>query len=1067
MTGLQLKKVLLIGSGAIKIGEAGEFDYSGAQAIKALREEGIQTVLVNPNIATIQSDSRFVDKAYFLPINADSIAKIIEKEMPDGILLTFGGQTGLNAGMELHERGVLDKYGVKILGTGVFSIEACDDRNRFKELMEENSLPVPKSLKAASVEEALGAAARIGYPVMVRVSYALGGLGSGIAQDLKELAVIAARGLALSRIHQLIIEEYIGGWKEFEYEVMRDSDDNCTIVCSIENMDPVGVHTGDSIVVAPSQTLTNREYQMLRRAAFKAVRVLKIVGECNVQFAVSTIGEDFRIIEVNSRLSRSSALASKATGYPIAYIAAKLAIGHTLPELTNKVTGKTTACFEPTLDYVVVKIPRWDLQKFRRATRHIGTQMKSVGEVMGIGRSFEEALQKAVRMLDLGIELTDREPVAKDLEFLSDRLIKPTDQRLFHIACALRAGISVQEIGRLTKIDPWFLFKIENIVKFEGLLKDKVPTAEIMKKAKKLGFSDRRIGQLTGLDERKVRMTRIKMGIVPVVKQIDTLAAEWPARTNYLYMTYNGDTDDIEFSAKKKAAILGSGCYRIGSSVEFDWCCVSMGLALKRDMDEVIMINCNPETVSTDFDTLDKLYFEEITLERVLDIAEKEKLLGVVVSVGGQLPNNLAEKLQECGASILGTGVKNIARSEDRSSFSEVLDGLRIRQPPWHRCIDFGEAKDFANGIGYPVIVRPSYVLSGSAMNVAFDEGQLEGYLRLAADASKEEPVVVSKFITNAKEVDVDGVCDGKNVFLGGIMEHVENAGRHSGDSTMSLPTFTLDGATRRTIKEYTVKIARALQILGPFNIQYMVKDGIVYVIECNLRASRSMPFVSKSIGINLMDLAEDAIMGRSIEPGEGCPKGFAVKSPQFSFIHVEGSDPVSGVEMCSTGEVACFGETFEEALVKSMVASGIDLPKPGGTVLVSVGEEKWRAIPLSEKLIRNGFRLCATKNTAKAIRACGLDCKVLYKVSERREPNIMDHLRKGQMDMVINVPQLSGHKSRQQYEDEYVIRRKAIELGIPVLTNVELAEAMLDAIANTNAKSMVGPASSGLCCKV
>jgi len=1048
------RKVLLLGSGAIKIGEAGEFDYSGAQALKALKEEGIRTVLVNPNIATIQSDRRYVDKAYYLPVKAEFIESVIAKEKPDGILLTFGGQTALNAGMELYERGVLESHGVRVLGTGIYSIEACDDRDLFRRVMEENGLPVPKSMKASSVEEALETAGKLGYPVMVRTAYALGGLGSGIAQDAAQLTKIAGRGLVCSRIHQVLVEEYIGGWKEFEYEVMRDREDNCTIVCNIENMDPVGIHTGESIVVAPSQTLTNREYHALRSAAFKAIRALKIVGECNIQFAVEPKTGEFRVIEVNSRLSRSSALASKATGYPIAYMAAKLSLGHTLPELANKVTGVTTACFEPALDYVVVKIPRWDLQKFRRASRRIGTQMKSVGEVMAVGRCFEEALQKAVRMLDIGRELTDLDGLEADPDAVRDRLQNPTDQRLFYIAKALHSGMGVEETCRLTAIDPWFINKIAAIVGFEGEIHAGGLQLGTLTTAKQMGFSDRKIARLLGLSEGEVRQARKSLGIVPVVKQIDTLAAEWPAATNYLYLTYNGTADDIDFTAKKKAIVLGSGCYRIGSSVEFDWCCVNMGLALRRDMDEVIMVNCNPETVSTDYDTLDKLYFEEITLERVLDIADKERPLGVVVSVGGQTPNNLALSLSAQGVNVMGTDVECIDMAEDRKKFSEVLDELGIRQPPWKQLSSARKAKEFAREIGYPVLVRPSYILSGSAMNVAFDDKHLEQYLRLAAEVSRDQPVVVTKFMTNAKEVDIDGVCDGKSVFIGGIIEHIENAGRHSGDATMSIPPLTLDGATKKVLRDYTRRIAVGLRIRGPFNIQYMVKNGVVYVIETNLRASRSMPFVSKSIGVNLMALAADAILGKGIRPGEGNAKTFGVKSPQFSFLPIEGADPVSGVEMDSTGEVACFSDLFENALLSSMMASGISPPKAGGAVLLSIGRDKWKVIPIAEKLVRNGFSLFATTKTARAIRSCGLKCRVLYKVSEEKAPNILEYLDQRKLDMVINIAQLNGDNPKQKFQDGYIIRRKAIESGIPVVTSVELAEAMLDAIENVDAKA-------------
>lgn len=1045
------RKVLVLGSGAIKIGEAGEFDYSGAQAIKALREEGIEAILVNSNIATIQSDEKFVDKAYFVPINADFIEGVIATERPDGIMLSFGGQTALNAGIELHERGILEKYGVKIYGTGIFAIEECDDREKFRHLMETNGLPVPKSMKANSVEEAMTVAQSIGFPVMVRVAYALGGAGSGVVRDESSLANTVSRGLAQSRIHQVLVESYLGGWKEIEYEVMRDSSDNCTIVCNIENVDPLGIHTGDSIVVAPSQTLTNRDYHSLRMTAFKAIRALKIIGECNIQFALDPNSDDFKIIEVNSRLSRSSALASKATGYPIAYIAAKLALGYSLPDLINKVTGSTSACYEPALDYVVVKIPRWDFQKFRRASNRIGTQMKSVGEVMAIGRTFEEALQKAVRMLDIKRELTDTQGLALDLDSIKDALRNPTDMRLFYIVKALEAGIGIDEINLLTSIDRWFLFKIGAILGCQESVRNGPLDRELLLKAKRMGFSDRKISSLVGNTEEGIRALRKSLGITPVVKQIDTLAAEWPAITNYLYMTYNGSADDIEFKQCRKAIVLGSGCYRIGSSVEFDWCCVNMGIALRSSLDEVIMINCNPETVSTDFDIFGKLYFEEITPERVLDIADRECPIGVVVSVGGQTPNNIAARLERGGLKILGTSVADIDRAEDRSKFGTVLDSLGIEQPRW-RCVSSNEtAKEFARDVGFPVLVRPSYVLSGSAMNVAFDEAHLAHCMDLAFKASGDGSVVMSKFMTGAKEVDVDGICDGSNIFIGGIMEHVENAGRHSGDATMCLPSITLDGYTKELIRECTRKISSALRIRGPFNIQYMVKDRRIFVIECNLRASRSMPFVSKSIGVNLMLLAEKAIMGGRIKPGEGMPKRYGVKSPQFSFMPLEGADPVGGVEMESTGEAACFGDTFEEALIESMMATGIVPPAPGDSVLLSIGKDKPKMIPMAAKLSGMGMKLYATEKTAHLLIAHGLPCEVLHKVSENIRPNILDYLSGRRISMVINIPQINGDRPRQKYEDGYAIRRKAIEYRIPVITNLELAEAMVKALESLN----------------
>ncbi|MFB0544069.1 MAG: carbamoyl-phosphate synthase (glutamine-hydrolyzing) large subunit, partial [Candidatus Bathyarchaeia archaeon] len=822
----QIRKVMILGSGAIKIGEAGEFDYSGAQAIKALKEEGVEVILVNPNIATIQTDERFVDKVYFIPITPEFAEEVIKEERPDGILLGFGGQTALNCGVELDERGTLSKYGVEVLGTGIESIRIADDRDRFRETMLRNDIPIPRSGKANSVEEAVKVAERIGYPVMMRVSYTLGGRGTGVAGDERDLRYLAWRGLAQSRIGQVLVEEYLGKWKEVEYEVMRDRADNCTIVCNMENFDPMGIHTGESIVVAPSQTMTNREYQALRLMSFKVIRALGIVGECNMQFALDPRGEEFKVIEVNSRLSRSSALASKATGYPIAYIAAKLAIGYTLPELVNKVTGVTTACFEPAIDYVVVKIPRWDFQKFRRVDREIGTQMKSVGEVMAVGRNFKEAIQKAVRMLDIGRELTDdggEEEEAKILYMLKH----PTDERLFYIIKALRRGMNPEEIYPLTGIDPWFLYELKEIVEFHESLEKEPLSPELLRESKQRGFSDRKIGALAGMGEEGVREMRRAFGICPVVKQIDTVAAEWPAITNYLYITYNGDEDDIEFRPGKGVIVLGSGCYRIGSSVEFDWCCVNTAWALKeRGIEEVVMVNYNPETFSTDYDVLDKLYFEELTLERVLDIVEKESPMGVVVGVGGQIPNNLALGLAGNGVTLLGTSAEDIDRAEDRSKFSKLLDELGVKQPPWSRLEDIESAKAFAREIGYPVLIRPSYVLSGSAMRVVFDEEQLEEALRNAAKVSKEYPVVVSKFITGAREVEVDAVSDGENVFIGAIIEHVENAGVHSGDATMSIPPLSLSEEVKEELRHSARRIARSLRIRGPFNIQYLVKDG-------------------------------------------------------------------------------------------------------------------------------------------------------------------------------------------------------------------------------------------------
>jgi carbamoyl-phosphate synthase large subunit len=1042
-----IKKVLLLGSGAIKIGEAGEFDYSGAQAIKALKEEEIEVVLVNPNIATIQTDKKLVDKVYFLPILPEFVEKVIEKERPDGILLGFGGQTALNCGVELAEKGILEKYDVKVLGTSIDAIKIADDRSLFKKVLSENKIPTPKSKEANSIEEALEAVDEIGYPVMIRVAYTLGGQGSGVAHNEKELREIVARGLAHSRIKQVLIEEYLGKWKEVEYEVMRDSADNCTIVCNMENFDPMGIHTGESIVVAPSQTLTNREYHALRETSFKVIKILGIIGECNIQYAIDPNSERFRVIEVNSRLSRSSALASKATGYPIAYIAAKLAIGYTLPELINKVTGITTACFEPSLDYIVVKIPRWDFQKFKNVSRRIGTQMKSVGEVMAIGRNFEEALQKAVRMLDINKELTDVEELTSDIEKIKQELENPTDERLFYIVKALKVGMDEKEIAKLTGIDLWFLRKIKKIVKIEEELKKEL-TKENLEKAKKLGFSDKKIGELTGKSEEEIRKMRKSFGIIPIVKQIDTLAAEWPAVTNYLYLTYNGSKDDIEFQDKKKVIVLGSGCYRIGSSVEFDWCCVNLAWALKNDVEEVIMINYNPETVSTDYDVLDKLYFEELTAERVLDIVGKESPLGVIVSVGGQIPNNLALKLANSGIKILGTSAENVDRAEDRAKFSAVLDGLGIKQPKWNKLENIEKAKEFARKIGFPVLIRPSYVLSGSAMSVAFDEKQLENYLIKAAKVSREFPVVISKFILNSKEVEVDGVCDGENVFIGAIIEHVEEAGVHSGDATMCISPLTIDEKIKEKIKDYTRKIAVSLNIKGPFNIQYLVKDD-VYVIECNARASRSMPFVSKTIGINLMEIAAKAILGKKIENGEGKAKIFGVKVPQYSFMRLEGADPITGVEMVSTGEVACFGKTFEEALIKALVASGLKIPKENEKILISIGENKEKIIPVAKKLSKK-FKIFATEHTYQELLRHGINCEILHKVSENKKPNILDYITEKRLKLIINIVSLNSIQQK-ILDDEYLIRRKAVEFGIPVITNFQLTESITNAIEKYN----------------
>lgn len=1042
-----IKKVLILGSGAIKIGEAGEFDYSGAQAIKAVKEEGIEIVLINPNVATIQTDKKFVgDKAYFLPITPEFAEKVIEKERPDGILLGFGGQTALNCGTELAEKGILDKYNIKVLGTSVEAIEKADNRDLFRKTMLAASIPIPKSHKANTIEEAVQAANEIGYPVMVRVAYTLGGQGTGAAYNEEELRKIASIGLVHSRISQVLVEEYVGKWKEIEYEVLRDHDDKCMIVCSMENFDPMGIHTGDSIVVAPSQTVSDEEFQKLKATSFSVLRALGLIGECNIQFAVHPVTGEYKVIEVNSRLSRSSALASKATGYPIAYVTAKIALGYRLSEIINKTTNKPAAAIEPDVDYIVIKMPRWDFQKFKNPNRVLGTQMKSVGEVMSIAKTFEEALQKAVRMVG-SRELTDGLN-EHNLDSIRRELACATDERLFYVVEAIRKGISIEEINKLTGIVPLFLNAMKRIVEFEETLGKTELSEENLKQGKMLGFSDKKLGQIVCKSEAEIRELRRKYGIAPFIKEIRT-AKRWSDKAFYLYFTYNDKVNDIECVEANKAVVIGSGCYRIGSSVEFDWCCVNTTWALKeKGINEVVMINCNPETVSTDFDVLDKLYFEELTLERVLDIVEREKYPSVVVSVGGQIPNNLALKLVQNGVKLLGTAAEDIDRAEDRSKFSDLLDTLEIEQPQWSKLESVEKAQVFANRIGYPVLIRPSYVLSGSAMSVAYDEKQLEDYLGKATEVSQEYPVVISKFMLNAREVEVDGVCDGENIFIGAIIEHVENAGVHSGDATMSLPAMTIDEITKEKMRRTTRKIARGLHIKGPFNIQYLVKNRDVFVIECNLRASRSMPFVSKAIGRNLMDIAACAMMGEKIEDGEAVVDKFGVKYPQFSFMRLEGADPVTGVEMVSTGEVACFGRSFEEALLKAMIAGGTKIPKSGDSILISVGGEKQKAIEIARKIVNNGYRIYATGHTAEALKANGIACEQVYKISEGQKPNVLDLIVQKKINFVFNMPNPSRIVTT-AITDGYLIRRKAVEFGVPVFTNLELIDSLANALRN------------------
>ncbi|MFX1417603.1 MAG: carbamoyl-phosphate synthase (glutamine-hydrolyzing) large subunit [Promethearchaeota archaeon] len=1080
-----IKKALILGSGGIRIGQAGEFDYSGSQVLKALKEEGIVTILINPNIATIQTDPQLSDRLYLLPLNVDYVERVIKKERPDGILLAFGGQTSLNVGVELNELGILEKYNVRVLGTPIEAIEATEDRDLFIKAMEKSTVKVCKSQAVNSYTEAINAVNEIGFPCMIRVAYTLGGRGSGIVNNMKEFERMARKGLAQSRINQILIEESIWGWKEIEYEVVRDSEDNCFINCNMENFDPVGLHTGESIVISPSQTLTNEEYQMLRSASIRVIRNLGIIGECNIQYGLDPFSKEFRAIEVNARLSRSSALASKATGYPLAYIAAKLAIGYTLPELINKITGVTTACFEPALDYLVLKIPRWDLTKFQKVDRRIGSQMKSVGEVMAIGRTFEEVLQKAIRMLDIGMKgliANDLEPI-KDLNELKYALRNPTDLRVFRLAEAIKKGISIDEIYRLSRVDKWFLYKIKNIISVEQKLKDLdlLETSDHEKKywlerAKRFGFSDGQIAKIIGVDTIFLRQMRRRLEIHPFVKRIDTLAAEWPAITNYLYLTYGASEHDIDFEQEykenlRKVIVLGSGTYRIGASVEFDWGSVNCLWGLKNlGIDQAIMINYNPETVSTDYDTSDKLYFEELSGERVLDICELEKAEGVIVSVGGQIAQNLASKFskyseifRKASLNILGTHGSRIDMAEDRSKFSNLLDQLDIKQPQWSMLISKEDALKFAKHVGYPVLVRPSYVLSGAAMRVSYDEKTLTDTLDLAAAVSQEYPVVITKFFTGAREIEADGVSDGKNVFIGAIVEHIENAGVHSGDATMSIPPQTISEKVIKNIEKNTKEIALALKIRGPFNVQYLVKNEEVYVIECNLRSSRSMPYVSKTRGINLMRLAAEVFMGKEI-PQRIMELSYgnyvSIKAPMFSFMRLDKADPLLSVEMASTGEVACIGDDFPDALIKSLEATEMNIPIHGGNVLISVGGEelKRRMIPLAKKLKDLGFTIFATEDTSLALKKNGIYAVKLYKIHEYGlEPNIMGCLQNGAIDLVINIPLPTTveEKFRTIMEDEYKIRRMAVDYNIPVIINLELAEVLINAIEKVRRKEV------------
>lgn len=1057
-----IKKVLVIGSGAIKIGEAGEFDYSGSQALKALREEGITTILVNPNVATIQTDSHMADKIYFLPINVEYVTNVIEKDRPDGIFLSFGGQTALNCGVQLAEKGILKKYNVKVLGTPIAGIQTTEDRDAFVHKMIESGIAVPKSKVAYSINQAREIANEIGYPVMIRVAYTLGGKGSGTAYNEYELDEIVQRGISNSLARQVLIEEYLGSWKQIEYEIMRDRDDNCIIVCNMENMLSMRVHTGDNIVIAPSQTLSNREYHLLRTAAIQATRACGIVGECNIQFALDTKSEKFLAIEINARLSRSSALASKATGYPLAYVAAKLALGYTLPELTNKVTGVTTACFEPSLDYLVVKMPRWDLQKFERVSRNLGAQMKSVGEVMAIGKKFEESIQKAIRMVEIGKNgLVCNENIEESLDMIEIGLNRPTDDIVFIVIQAIKQGMSLERINKLTFIDLWFLEKLKNVVQIEkdlqavGLNPSDI-SSDIILKAKQSGFSDQQISICLNITELEVRNLRKKLRVNPVIKQIDTLGGEWPAKTNYLYLTYNGKVDDVNFSNEKKVIVLGAGTYRIGSSVEFDWCTMNMVWGLKNNsIKEVIVVNCNPETVSTDYDESDRLYFEELTFERVLDIYEKEQPLGIVTCVGGQSANNLTPKLAQQNVNILGTSSKNVDMAEDRSKFSKLLDDLGMAQPKWNKFASIEKAKIFANKVGYPVMVRPSYVLSGAAMKVIWTSSQMGKFLNAAVKISPDHPIVISKFIQDAMEVELDAVSDGKNILIGSVIEHIEKAGVHSGDAIMVAPPKGLNVKIINTLHNYASKISEALNVKGPFNLQFIIKNKKVYVIECNLRASRSMPFISKLTGVNLMEAASLSILDISLKPLLKINRRknlVGVKVPQFSFTQLDGADLILGVEMQSTGEVACFGMNFFDALSKAMISAGYKIPRKGGNILVTVGGQSMKKaiLPLVNTLQNLGYNILSTEHTTEFLLHNNISkITTVYKIAEpERKPNISDYLLNESLDLIINIPQSSAiEKYADMLEDEYIIRRRSVEMGVPVLTDLETANVFIKSL--------------------
>ena len=1053
----KINKVILLGSGALKIGEAGEFDYSGSQALKALREEGIRTVLINPNIATVQTSENIADKVYFLPVTPEFVEEVIAKERPDGILLSFGGQTALNCGVRLYQAGVLEKYGVQVLGTPVQAIIDTEDRDKFVHKLDEIQVKTIKSEAVTTVADAKRVAEALGYPVIIRAAYTLGGLGSGFADNEKELETLAKKSFSYSP--QILVEKSLKGWKEVEYEVVRDRYDNCITVCNMENFDPLGIHTGESIVVAPSQTLTNREYHKLREIAIRIIRHVGIVGECNVQYALDPQSEDYRVIEVNARLSRSSALASKATGYPLAFVAAKLGLGYGLHELKNSITQCTTACFEPALDYIVCKIPRWDLGKFKGVSRELGSSMKSVGEVMAIGRNFEEAIQKGLRMIGQGMHgfVTNKELTDGDIDA---ELSKPTDKRIFYIAQALKNGYDTGRIHELTKIDKWFLDKLQGIVAIEKELEkydapESVPD-DLLRTAKQKGFSDFQLARTIlkssdkDIEENmlKIRAYRKAQGILPVVKQIDTLAAEYPAMTNYLYVTYNGSTHDIDFiHDNRSVVVLGSGAYRIGSSVEFDWCGVNAINTIRKNGMRAIMINYNPETVSTDYDVCDRLYFDELTLERVLDITDLEQPHGVIVSTGGQIPNNLAMRLFRQNVPILGTSAENIDRAEDRHKFSSMLDSLGIDQPRWRELTSMDDIYRFVDEVGFPVLIRPSYVLSGAAMNVVSNKEELKHFLELATNVSKQYPVVVTEFVENAKEIEIDAVARNGEMMIYAISEHVEFAGVHSGDATMVFPAQKLYNETIRRIKKISRQIAKALNISGPFNMQLLAKDNYIKVIECNLRASRSFPFVSKVLKCNFIELATRIMLDLPAEPPHKSAFDLdyvGVKASQFSFSRLQKTDPVLGVEMSSTGEVGCIGEDYYEAILKAMLSVGYSVPKKN--VLLSTGDTRSKVEMLqpARLLQEKGYQIYATKGSAKFLEEHGIHAEVLgWPDQQDHKPNTLDYIRDKKIDLIVNIPK---NLSKDELNNDYTIRRSAIDFNIPLITNARLANAFITA---------------------